>query len=127
MGAEVTQHNKLLQQLSSSFPGNYSGSSVYVYDFGAAFSKVCLRYELQTPLPFEDIAGRLLSPMVLVPMLHHDHPLWSAYKIACDAQPYNKAVLSMKTDTQRRACCAGTEQRHSGLHKHQAGVLPDSA
>ncbi len=40
MAAQVTQHNKLLQQLSTSFPGNNSGSSVYVYDFGAAFSKV---------------------------------------------------------------------------------------
>ena len=40
MGAQTTQHNRLLQQLSSSFPGNHSGSSVYVYDFGAAFSKV---------------------------------------------------------------------------------------
>ena len=39
MGAEVTQHNNLLQQIATSFPSNHSGSSVYVYDFGAAFTQ----------------------------------------------------------------------------------------
>ena len=40
MGAEVTQHNANLQQIAMSFPTDHGGSSVYVYDFGGAFSKV---------------------------------------------------------------------------------------
>ena len=37
MGAEVTQHNKLLQQLATSFPASHTGSSVHTWEFGAAF------------------------------------------------------------------------------------------
>ena len=39
MGAEVTQHNKLLLQLAKSFPASHSGATVYTYDFGAAFDQ----------------------------------------------------------------------------------------
>ena len=39
MGAEVTQHNKLLLQLAQSFPSNHSGATVNTYDFGSAFSQ----------------------------------------------------------------------------------------
>lgn len=39
MGAEIAQHNKLLQQIAASFPSSYPGSSVYTFDFGAAFSQ----------------------------------------------------------------------------------------
>ena len=40
MGAEVTQHNKLLLQLAQSFPASHNGATVHTYDFGAAFSQV---------------------------------------------------------------------------------------
>ena len=42
MGAQVTQHNKLLLQLAQSFPGSHSGATVHTYDFGAAFSQARL-------------------------------------------------------------------------------------
>ena len=40
MGAEIRQHNLALRQMAVSFPVTHQGSSVYLFDFGTAFSQV---------------------------------------------------------------------------------------
>ena len=45
MGAQVTQHNKVLLQLAQTFPAGHSGATVHTYDFGAAFSQASLLHE----------------------------------------------------------------------------------
>ena len=76
MGAEVTQHNKLLLQLAKSFPASHSGATVYTYDFGAAFDQAS--FSGTTIAPEQNRTDVPLSCMCHVPgdLLHMQCTQW---------------------------------------------------